>query len=120
MPVIFDQVFARDLLLRDKGFLYELYRNSSIENRNQITGAEDRHLDTLILILYLIVNNEIPTFEEQLQQIKKAKKKNFLKKHFEHHKDFTDLLEGPRNKKVNILRQLSLVFPFLLAALFEE
>jgi len=74
MSLIFDKVYFRDILLRDKGFLYALYKNDTLQNRQLILGAELLHLNTLIKLCHLILNNEIPIYAEDITKIKAAKK----------------------------------------------
>jgi hypothetical protein len=120
MGIAIDKVYFREILLRDKGFLYELYKNNKLQNRKKISGADEFHLNTVIKILHLILNNEIPLLEDNYEKVKKARKVPLLKKNFKTHKDFLSIVEGPRERKVSVLQQLSPIFCFLLSALFEE
>jgi len=120
MSILFDKVYFRDLLLRDKGFLNSLYKNESLSNREQIKGADDIHLNTVIQILYLIANNEIPVYEDDILQIKNARQFKLILKHFKSHKEFFKLLIGPRESKVKILSSLGGVYCHLFVSIFEE
>jgi hypothetical protein len=120
MEVAFDKVYFREILLRDKGFLYELYKGQKLLNRSKISGAAEFHLNTLIQLCHLIMNNAIPMLITNYEKLRKAHRIPLLKNHFKANKDFLEILEGSRENKVYILRQLSSVFPFLLASLFEE
>ena len=120
MQVAIDKVYFRETLLRDKRFLIDLYHNNKLQNQSQITGAEEFHLNTLIRLIHLILNNAIPILEENFEKLKRARKISFLKKHFKSNKDFLQILQGPREQKVAILKKLSALFSYILAALFEE
>ena len=120
MKVAFDVVHMRDLLMRDKGFLKELYSMNSYQNKKIISGADDQHLNTLLKILHLILNNEIPILIEDVIIIKKYKKFSLLKKTIKNTNDYISILEGVRKPKVDFLGSLSNVYRFLLRSLFEE
>jgi len=120
MSLPYDQVHVRELLLRDKGFLLQLYKNNTYQNKKLISGADEYHLDTLIKVCHLILNNEIPVFEDDIAKIKKAKRIKLLTKYFKSNKDFLEVLEGQRQNKVQILLRFSSIFGFLLTSLFEE
>lgn len=119
MQVAIDKVYFRETLLRDKRFLIDLYHNNKLQNQSQITGAEEFHLNTLIRLIHLILNNTIPILEENFEKLKRARKISFLKKHFKSNKDFLQILQGPREQKVAILKKLSALFCNILAALFD-
>lgn len=120
MQIAFDEVYLRDTLLRDKGFLKQLYTNSTYLNKKLIIGADEHHLDTVIRICHLICNNEIPIFEHEHVILQQKRKLNFLKKKFKHNQDFINILEGTRENKVEVLLNLCNVFSCLFVALFEE
>ena len=120
MQVAFDRVYFREILIRDKRFLFELYKNNKLQNEKQIIATEEFHLNTLIKIFHLILNNAIPILEESVVKIKNARKLPLFKKHFKSHKDFLEILEGPREVKVEVLKKFSALFCLILAALFEE
>ena len=69
-----DKVYFREVLVRDKRFLTDLYQNNKLQNEKQILGADEFYLNTLIKIFHLILNNTIPILEENVERIKKAKK----------------------------------------------
>lgn len=115
-----DKVYFREVLVRDKRFLKDLYHNNKLQNEKQILGADEFHLNTLIKKFHLILNNTIPILEENVEKIKKAKKLPLFKQHFRSSKDFLATLEAPREQKVLILKRFSALFSFILASLFEE
>ena len=120
MQVAFDKVYFREVLVRDKRFLYDLYQNNKLQNERQILGADEFHLNTLIKIFHLILNNTIPILEEHVEKIKVAKKLPLFKKHFKLNKDFLAILEGPKEQKVLILRKFSALYCVILSSLFVE
>ena len=120
MQLAIDKVYFREILPRDKGFLLDLYHNNRLVNQNLIIGADEFHLNTLIQICHLILNNTIPTLKQNFENLKRARKVSLLKKHFKSNKDFLEILYGSREQKVLILKRLSAVFCYLLASLFEE
>lgn len=120
METIVDKVYFREILIRDKAFLYQLYKGSKLQNRSKISGASDIHLKTLCQILHLIMNNVIPVENENGKKIKSAKRLPFLKNNFKSQQKFADIYESPQENKVKILRQLSSVYCFLLMSLFEQ
>jgi hypothetical protein len=120
MQIAIDKVYFKEILLRDKRFLYDLYQNNKLQNQNQIVGANEFHLDTLIKIFHLILNNTIPILEQNFEKVKNARKVSLFKKHFKSNKDFLQMLQASREEKVFILKKFSALFCNILAALFEE
>ena len=120
METIVDKVYFREILIRDKRFLYDLYKGNKLQNRNKISCASDSHLNTLCQILHFIMNNVIRVDYKNGEKIKDAKRLPFLKNNFKSHQKFVDIYEGPQENKVKILRQLSSVYCFLLQPLFEQ
>jgi len=120
METVVDKVYFRQVLIRDKDFLYQLYKGNKLQNRNKISGASNLHLNTLCQILHLIVNNVIKVDHESGEKIKSAKRLPFLKHNFKSHHKFTEIYDSPQENKVKILRQLSSVYCFLLEPLFER
>jgi hypothetical protein len=45
-----DKVYFREVLVRDKRFLKDLYHNNKLQNEKQILGADEFHLNTVIKI----------------------------------------------------------------------
>ena len=88
MQVAFDRVYFREILLRDKRFLFDLYKNNKLQNEKQIIATEEYHLNTLIKIFHLILNNAIPILEESVVKIKNAKNCHFLNNILNHMKIF--------------------------------
>ena len=120
METAVDKVYFREILIRDKDFLYNLYKGNKLQNRNKISGASDIHLNTLCQILHLMMNNVIPVDYENGVKIKNSRRLPFLKNNFKSQQKFAEIYEGPHENKVKVLRQLSSVYCFLLQPLFEQ
>jgi len=120
MSIFFDKVYFRDILMRDKEFLQELYKNESLPNKELIKGADEIRLNTVIQLLHLITNNEIPVFQDDIQKIKQQHLFSYLITNFKSQKSLINILNGSRQSKVNILTKFSNVYCNLLVNLFEE
>ena len=120
MRVPFDSVHMRELLLNQKEFLKDLYSFNSYQNKKLIISADNQSLNTLLKILHLILNNEIPILVEDVQVLKKSKKCGLLKKSIKSTEKFVELLEGDRKSKLDFLLLLTSVYRPLLRSLFEE
>jgi hypothetical protein len=118
--VVLDKVYLRQCMLRDKGFFSSLYQGESKGNKKILQFSDDRQMNILIKVIYLIVNGEIAISSKNFELIKKSKRIVFLKKSFGKKKDFIKLLNNSREEKLKILTGLSSVFPFLLFGLFNE
>ena len=88
--VFLDKTYLRSLLKRDRGFLLNLFRGSSQENAKVLNSATEAQLNTLIKILHLILNDEIPLTKDNFLIVKKskhlAKLKNFFDFYTKHSK----------------------------------
>ncbi len=118
MKTAFDVVHMRDLLLNEKSFLKQLYTLNTYQNKKLINGADNQSLNTLIKILHLILNNEIPILVEDVTILKKSKKFGLLQKKIKGSDKFIELLEGERKPKLDFLLSLANVYHFLLRSLF--
>jgi hypothetical protein len=111
----------KSCLIRDKGFLKELYEQSEcIKNRKKIHTADDAELNTLIKFLHFLSNGEIPMKKNNFQTIKENKKLRLITKNVEKKSSVINLLKSSRVSKLNFLLQLSKIYPFLLYPLFNE
>lgn len=120
MKIAFDVVHMRDLLLEQKSFLKELFSLNNYQNKKLISNADSKSLNTLIKVLHLILNNEIPILVDDVQALKKSKKFGLLLRSVKAKDKFVELLEGERKKKVDFLLAFTGVYRFLLRSLFEE
>lgn len=120
MPIAFDVVHMRDLLLNEKSFLVDLYSFNSYQNKKIISGADTKSLNVLIKILHLILNNEIPILVEDVEILKKAKRFGTLNRSIKSNEKFVTLLEGDRKSKLEFLLSMASVYKPLLRSLFEE
>ena len=119
MSIVYDKVHLRDIFLRDKRFLLDLYSNNIYQNKKLIASATQEHLNTLLKILHLIANNEIPIEKDDFDLIKKAKKVGLLRKKIKTNSDFLALLSSAEEKRI-YLRRFAGVFRSLLKPFFEE
>ena len=80
---ILDKDDLRDLMLREKDFLAELFQsNSVLFTKKQIVNSETRHLTVLIQILHYIANGSIPLRKKDYASVCKSKKHGFIFKSF--------------------------------------
>ena len=119
MSILYDVVHLRDILLRDKRFLIDLYSNNLYQNKKRVASATQEHLNTLLKILHLVANNEIPIEKSEFDVLKKAKKVGLLRKKIKTNNDFLALLDEPEEKRI-FLRRFAGVYGSLLKPLFEE
>ena len=114
-----DIPYFRQLLINDKGFLYSVYKENILANKRKIANVSDSQLTLLIKIIHLIANHVIELDEEQGKQLVKAKKLPVIKKLFLSNADYTKLIQGPREKKIQALMQVVKVLPILMYPLFN-
>jgi len=68
-----DKKLMRSFLIRDKGFLKELYIGvESSKNKRILYFAEDGQLNTLIKYLHFLANGEIEIKKVYLKSLKKV------------------------------------------------
>ena len=112
---------VKALLLRDKGFLKELYEGDNpIKNKRVIQTADDSELNTLIKFLHFLSNGEIKMKKENFQKIQAAHKLKLLTKSVEKKSKAMKLIQRPRKFKIKFLNQLLRLYPALLDCLFNE
>ena len=114
-----DIVYLKSEFLNVKGFLYELYTGNAKSNANKILNAEEKKLDVLIKAIHLICNGKIYLRKQDFAVLKKSKRLNFMKFHFERKASFVNLLENSREEKIKILRQFSALYPTILYSFFN-
>ena len=74
----------KSFLIRDEGFLRELYQSQSKPVCNRILNfASDIKLNTLIRFLHFISNGQITIKRTNFEIINSARKLSFIKKHVE-------------------------------------
>jgi hypothetical protein len=111
----------KSYLVRDKGFLRELYESPNKMKSNKILNfASDVKLNTLIRFLHFLSNGEIKIKKENFEILQKNKKLLLLKRHVEKKAALARLLKSERVQKLKFLRQLAVVYPALLFCLFNE
>jgi hypothetical protein len=111
----------KSCLIRDKGFLKELYQEPDFtKNRKTLQTADDSELNTLIKFLHFLSNGEIPMKKINFQAIKESKKQPYITKTVEKKSRVLILLKSPRIVKLKFLLQLTKIFSFLLYPLFNR
>jgi hypothetical protein len=108
-------------LIRDKGFLKELYQEPDFtKNRKTIQTADDSEINTLIKFLHFLSNGEIPMKKNNFEAIKQSKKQALITKTVEKKSRVLVLLKSPRVTKLKFLLQLTKIYSFLLYPLFNR
>ena len=111
----------KSCLIRDKGFLKELYQEPNFaQNRKILQSADDTELNTLIKYLHFLSNGEIPTKKVNFEAIKESKKQALITKKVEKKSNVVNLLKSSRVIKLKFLFQLSKIYSFLLYPLFNQ
>ena len=114
-----DIVYLKSEFLNVKGFLYALYTGNARSNANKIFNADDKKLDVLIKALHLICNGHITMKKEDYAVLKKSKRLNFMKFHFDRKDSYVKLLQGSREDKISVLRKMSALYPTILYTFFN-
>ena len=111
----------KSCLIRDKGFLKELYQEPEFAKiRKTLQTADDTELNTLIKYLHFLLNGEIPMKKINFQAIKESKKQALITKKVEKKSRVQDLLKSNRVTKLRFLVQLIKIYSFLLYPLFNR
>jgi hypothetical protein len=117
----FNRENMKNLLIRDKGFLRELYEGPNpLKNNRILNGANDSQLNTLIKFLYFLSNGQITMKKENFEVIENANKLKLIKSKVEKKKHVNILLKSERNTKLKFLKKLCNVYSALLSTLFNE
>jgi len=110
----------RQLLLRDKEWLRDLYQSDSTSKvKRYLNFASDSKLDTLIKFIHLLSNGVIKMTKENFSAIGKSYLR-FIKRNFEAKKAVTLLINSERTVKLSKLNKLAAVLKFLLYTLFNR
>ena len=110
----------KNLMVRDKLFLKELYEGNDIEQKKRILNfASDSKLNTLIKFLHFLTNGDIKIKKENFESIP-SKNIKFLKQKVEKKTSVAKLLKSERSVKLKILKSQVTIFKFLLYCLFNE
>ena len=111
----------KSYLVRDKGFLKELYEVPDFNKRKKkLQSADDTELNTLIKLLHFLANGEIPMKKDNFQAIKDSKKLTLITKKVERKSSVVNLIKSSRVLKLKFLFQLIKIYSFLLYPLFNE
>jgi hypothetical protein len=111
----------KSCLIRDKGFLKQLYQEPNVvQNKKVLQTADDTELNTLIKYLHFLSNGEIPTKKSNFEAIKESKKQVLITKKVEKKSNVVKLLKSSRVDKLKFLFQLVKIYQNLLYPLFNE
>jgi hypothetical protein len=114
-----DQV--KSYLIRDKGFLKELYEGTNhLGKKQRLQTSEDSELNTLIKYLHFVATGEIKIKSANFKIIEGSKKLPLIVKTVEKKSKVLALLRGPRITKLQFLTKLTKILAPLLYALFNE
>jgi hypothetical protein len=114
-----DQV--KTYLIRDKGFLKELYEGENhLTKRRVLQHADDTKLNTLIKYLHFVATGEIHVTTNNFKVITDSKKLTLITKTVEKKSNVLQFLQTSRENKLKFLLKLSQIYPQLLFALFNE
>ena len=116
-----DQNLMKSLLIRDKGFLKELYLGrSTFKNKRILYTADDSQLNTLIKYLHFLACGRIQMKKEHFEIVEKHKKRKVLSAKVETEHSTNELVSANRLQKLNFLYKLLPVLSSLLYGLFNE
>jgi hypothetical protein len=115
MDIFVDKIHLRQLILRDKIFLYNLYQGQG----SRLNNASETQMNTLIKILHLILNDHIELREQHYKNLVRAKRLKILKNNFEKNSDFVKVLRLDIEDKRKLLKQMQTCYPWLLHSLFN-
>ncbi len=111
----------KSYLIRDKGFLKELYSaQDNLRIKRILFTADDGQLNTLLKYLHFLANGEIEIKKDVFEIILKSKKLNFITAKVEKLKLVQQIVNGPRTVKIKFLTQLCSIYSALLYPLFNE
>lgn len=114
------QELLKSYLLRDKGFLKELYTGPNpLKNNRILINASDSQLNTLIFYLHFLAKGEIKISKQNFDVVQKLKKVTVLKKSVETKKNTLVLINSQRVDKLSFLKKLNTVYSNLLYGLFH-
>lgn len=111
---------AKELFLRDKSFLKELYKAGALQIKSFLNYASDSQLKTLVYYIHFLASGLIPFKKSLFKILKRLDKIPFLHKHFSKVAVFRKFLKEDRKHKVSLLSKLQTVFRVLLQPLFKE
>jgi hypothetical protein len=116
-----DKKLMRSYLIRDKGFLKELYTGvESSKNKRLLYFADDGQLNTLIKYLHFLAIGEIEIKKNTFEIIEKSNKLKVITRKVEGLKATQTLVNSQRSQKLFFLNQLVDIYSALLYPLFNE
>lgn len=112
-------MYIKDQLYNNKQFLKDLYNGSSKQNSRLLDRASELQIDILIKVLFLICEGEIHLTKESYENLKKARRLNFLKKHFNSSRQYRATISLPMVEKLAILKNFCAVYRQLFFTFFN-
>ena len=109
----------RGLMLKNRVFLHLVQTDSVKNTRQRITVCTSIQANLLLHILHYISVGEIPVKKAFSLYLRKTRKMPFLNK-IRNATDLSSMLKKSRKYKVDFLKKLTVLYPKLLALLFEE
>lgn len=118
--IFVDKVFMLQLFLKEKKFLNDLYRGSSVMNQRILNFAQESSLNVLLRLLFLIANGIISIPRDKVETLKKSRKLKYFVSDFDNKPNFNILLHSNRENKLKVLRKYANVFDSLLYTMFND
>lgn len=118
--IFVDKVFMLQLFLKEKKFLNDLYRGSSVMNQRILNFAQESSLNVLLRILFLIANGIISIPRDKVETLKRSRKLKYFVSDFDNKASFNILLHSNRENKLKVLRKYANVFDSLLFTMFND
>lgn len=110
----------KDLLIRDKGFLKELFEGDNVaRKRRMILYANELQLVTLLKFLHFLANGQITIKKTNFDKLS-VRTINLIKRNVEKQTKLYLLINSDRQTKLKFLLQLSKFYNVLLDCLFTE
>lgn len=110
----------KSLLIRDKGFLKQLFEGDNIaKNKRLILYSNDLQLITLLKFLHFLATGQITIKKENFEKLTPRILK-LIKKNVEKQTKLYDLINSDRQLRVKFLLQLCKFYNILLECLFIE
>lgn len=109
----------RQILLKNRDFFHSLFQsNSNAEKRSLLLKSSVEQVDTLIKILFYIVQGEIPLKKSNFEALQKFNKLSVLHEKFNTLKKLNFMLSRDFKQKTSFLLKFTNFYKYLLHNLF--
>lgn len=112
-----DLPYLRHVLLEHKLFLHKLFKQTNVIK--SLNHASDSQLDTLLKLLHLISQGQIPLNSKHQDILVRSKREKKLSQ-FESRDFLRKKLKSDRAEKLKVLKQFAKLFSILLYHLFNS